>query len=190
MWRCLILFFAFISAIPLSATEFPKHFYVQYQKLTNGTLFDVMRKDGSPFGRVIRKKGVREQLFYQSLDDELIAYAEIEKNDSTIIARLKKSSGEQIGWFLATIYNFYPTEYKLYKKEDLLIASGSMNWVGTRFTLVDPHNGHIEFATFFRRRFIGSEAWHVEINRDNEIDPATLVIIGAFQSSLNLGLEG
>jgi len=193
MLKRFLLLFLLLTPFSLPATDvsYPKNFYIQYQTLSYGTLFHVMQDNGTPFGKVVRKLGPKEQLLFYTLDDQLIVQAELEKNGSDTTAKVKWPNGEELGRFTATIYTIYPADFKLYINKNQLIAKGSMNWVGTRFTLTDPNNAHREFVIYSRSRSnFHADRWHIEINRQGEIDPALLVIIGSYQTSLNLGLEG
>lgn len=171
--------------------DYPKNFYIEYQRLSQGSLFHVMRSDGIRLGKVERKTGSHDELMFYTLDDKPLTRAALEKKGYITTARVSRADGEELGWFAATIYNLYPAEFKLYSKEGLLIAVGEMNWIGSAFRLYDPNNGHREFATFSRPRFkLHTDSWHVEITREGVIAPEILILIGAFQTSLNLGLEG
>lgn len=191
----LYLFFYFIFLFPLFSFEnesIPKKFRIQYQLLSKGTFFHVIQdEEKKPFAKILRETGALEKLFFLNLDDRLIALAEIQKNASTTTTIVRNGNGEEIGWFAAFIPNLYPSQFKLYENSNRLIATGTMNWVGSRFTLADPENPHRVYAVFTRPRFkLHSDSWQVEISKECAIDPILFVIIAAFQTSLNLGLEG
>ncbi len=190
----LLLSLILLASLPLVAVEdidYPQNFYIEYQKLSQGSIFHVLHTDGTPFGKVIRTLDDKQELLFYVGDDKLVAKAELEKEGKTTTAIIELADGEELGWFCATIYTLYPDDFKLYSSTHCLIANGQMNWIGTFFRLTDPHNRHRELATFARPRFqLHCDSWHIEIVRDGIIDPAILVLIGAFQTSLNLGLEG
>lgn len=191
--RVLLVLILFAKLSPNAyASPYPKNFYVEYQRLTQGTLFHVMQADGTRFGKVERDTNKNdEELLFRRFDERLIAKAVLEKIGSVTTAWFTSASGEPLGSFSATIYNIYPAEFNLYSNEGLVIAKGEMNWIGTCFRLFDPENRHREFAFFCRPRFkLHSDSWHAEVIREGIIDPVVLILIGAYKTSLNLGLEG
>ncbi|MCH9627030.1 MAG: hypothetical protein S4CHLAM2_06640 [Chlamydiales bacterium] len=188
-----LFIFAFSLLLPVAATAadaVPTRFNIQYQPLSKGALFYVQQNHRS-FAKVMRSVGESEHFCYQTMDDHVLATVEIEKVGSTTIGHMYGPDGDKIGSFTATIYTVYPDEFMLYDASDELIAIGWMNWICNRFTLTDPQNDRREYATFTRPYFkLHSDSWHAEIKSTDVINPAAFVLISAYQTSLNLGLEG
>ncbi len=190
MMRLSICMFALFFPLQAIADPVPTQFNIQYQPLSQGSFFYVQQNHRS-LAKVLRTVGGNELFCYQTLDNQVIATLEIEKVGSTTIGKMYGPEGDKIGWFTASIYTLYPEEFLLYDASDALIAIGWMNWICNRFTLTAPHNDKLEYATFTRPYFkLHSDSWHAEIKNSAVIDPAAFVLIGAYQTSLNLGLEG
>lgn len=169
-------------------SAFPDNFIVKYQALTFGTLYHIEAKEGYMVGKVFRDKQRGEGFFsYLNLENRLIARAHTNTYYSETVVHVFDSSGQKIGRLVGESFTLYPKEYRIYDATDHLVAKGGLNWIGSRFTLVDPSNPHIELITFHRPYFgLMSDHWHGAIHQPGKIDHRLYVILSAFQAYLEV----
>lgn len=164
---------------------------IRYQPLTSGTTYHVETKQGKKVGKVIReKKG--ETIFYTfvDLEEQSLASGPTERNQTDTTVHLSDKNGESLGFFSAEIYNLYPTEYRVFTKNKLLIAKGYMHWLGNNFALADPENPKRFLVTFSRPMFkLFNDYWHFDIHEEGAIDLYLLSVMGAFQTACDLNFE-
>jgi len=175
----------------LSSLIEAKEYVIRYQTLTSGTLYHVETREGEKIGKVVREKN-KSDILYSFLDptDQLLAKGTAERRLPDTRIRLVNKEGATIGGFSAEIYNLYPTEYKVFSKEDHLIAKGFMNWLGNTFTLADPNHPKHFIVTFFRPMFkLFNDNWHFDIHEEGPIDLGILSVLGAFQTACDLSFE-
>ncbi len=182
----------FVLCLYLSFTsQDAKEYVICYQKLTSGKIFHIETKEGERIAKVLRDVN-KGSIVYSFLDlkDKVLANGISETHQSDTSVFLTNDSGEKLGWFSAEIYNIYPKEYRIYTKNNCLLAKGFMNWLGSGFVLFDPDIPKRYLVNYNRPMFkLFNDYWHFEILEDGIIDFRILCFIGVFQAACDLNFE-
>lgn len=183
-------FFAYLFVVSVFSLS-GKEYIVRYQTLSSGTVFHIESKENEKIGKVLRQKSQGSVLYsFLNPQELLLAQGTAEILDTNTSVYLKDKEGKKIGGFSADVYNLYPTEYRIFSKDNRLIAKGYMNWLANSFVLFDPDSSKRYLVSYFRPRFkLFSDNWHFDVHEEGVIDLRLLSIIGVFQTAFDLNFE-
>lgn len=98
-------------------------------------------------------------------------------------------TGEPIGSIEEEIFRIFPwCEYKLFDREETLIAVAKMDLFGTEFQVTHPENENEVYATIERPLIrLFRDTWNVKIHQNGapelpKIDPRLLILIAVYQT--------
>lgn len=186
MWKRVLCFL-----IAFTVCGDAREYVVRYQTLSSGSLFHIESKDGTKIGKVVRENR-NGTIFYSFFNptEQLIARGNAERIHKETSVYLNDPNGKKIGWFSAEIPNLYPTEYRVYSRENRLLAKAFMNWLGNTFSLMDIELPKRYLVTYFRPMFkLFNDNWHFEVHEQGVLDLSILSVIGAFQTACDLNFE-
>lgn len=183
----ILLFFLFLfNAIPLFSHYFPKEFSIKPQCTTTQTVFFLEDLDKKLVVKVLKIEESAEILHYKFFDrdENLMGIAKVHVADIPERDFLHFSSESES--FSGTITReksaLTPSKYYIYDDSETLLASGTMNWLGTRLTLTSPLNPHHEHAMFYRPYFrLPGDRWYIKIEDKNTLDPRMIALLIVFQ---------
>lgn len=188
------MFYRFLLLIVFLSLPFgleAEEYVIIYQSLSSGSLFHIETKEGKKVGKVVRERKNRTIYYsFYNADELLTAQGKLEKEDTETTLFVSDSEGNDLGSFIAEIYNVYPTQYQVFSNRQILVAKGWLNWLGSSFTLVDPNIPKRYLVSYFRPMFkLFNDYWHFDIHEKDVIDFRIVVFIGVFQSACDLKFE-
>lgn len=164
----------------------PPEFLVKYSKNSAMMAFSLEEGVGKPFAAAVKEEKKHPVPYlYKNLEGATLATGQGETLTSSDILYIYEPSGSLLGIIIRERYPFYAPVYNVYNRNNALIATASVNWLGTRFILTQQGNAHIEYATFYRPYFhIIGDYWYVKVERGNTIDERLIAFLGIFQTDL------
>lgn len=162
--------------------HFPSEFSVKQIKSLVTTFY--LESKNTAFGKVIKDERPESTLFhFFDEKDQLLAIGKTNYSTNSSSVEVLDSNKQALGKIIQELHVLLPSKYKIYDKNNTLVAIGEMNWLGTRFSLVDPHNGFREYANFSRSYYdLFDSNWKVKMIDMRFIDPRFIIMIAAFQA--------
>jgi hypothetical protein len=131
-----------------------------------------------PFGRVERQRKEKDILYcVKGSENKIYAYAQTLSPTKIAIYSAKKVL---LGILSYTPYFLKPPRYEIYNPQNILVAYGDMNWVGSRLPIQSCQNKE-KLAQFYRPYFrLPGDYWYLDI-LSTQLDPNIFIILGAYQ---------
>jgi len=182
----LSVLFAFESA---ALTRLPEEFTIVERFFSLVSTFDVST-GLEPFA-VARKRflSLTPAFDLENTQGEIVATAKTRFFAWGTIADVTDSDDTPIGRIEEELIRILPwAEYKIYNRENQLVAIAKMDFLGTSFDLYHPDNSE-EIYAIISRPFIRfyRDHWTVQIRNysvfeENGIDPRLLILLALFQT--------
>lgn len=188
MKKFLIFLFA-IGIVSAELTRLPDEFHVVERFLSLTSTFDVST-EVETFA-IARKRffSLTSTFDLEDMKEKPIATASSRFFAWGTVADVSDPFGNKIGWIEEEIFRLLPwAEYKVFNKDNLLVATARMNFWGTEFELYHPDNANEIYATISRPFFrCLRDYWTVNIKNfqifeQGIIDPRLLVILAIYQT--------
>lgn len=185
--------FALFSLSPLFSFEweFPKKFFFTANHVVEdyitGYILETDYKE--TFGVVEKIKGSLHDVFiFKDNAKRLLSLGRVTQEPG--VGRIELEIEEHYcGSIQHTVSSLGTGEYTIYDEQERPIGFGAMNWLASRFTITSIFGARQPIATFCRPFFrlpVGKDYWRVEIHDIDLINPRLLLMIGAFQSELEI----
>lgn len=178
------------TSVIQSLDTFPNTFSIVYQTHSQASLFYVENKEGQVLGTV-KVVSFGENAFFSLTDKagQLVGTAEIREIDP-YYALIFNAAGEKIASFNLRHKILSPAEYLVFDPQLKLIAKGTLNIIGNRFTLSEASPKRRELATFSRPRFkLIKDYWCVTIHEPEKLEKSIYIFMATYQTFLNRNID-
>jgi len=185
MIRKLLFIAAIFTLGNISASQLPDEFYVTERWLSWTTTFDIETK-AEKLGTVHRKFfSLTPEYHLHNMEDQLISKAKMRFWSLGAIFEVTDSQGAPQGTVEETFSWFFPT-FEIVSPRAEKLAKASLNFWGTKWTLVDPINEQT-IAELSRPLFRLKNDWTVNVYdrssfaESKKIHPNMFMVLIAFQ---------
>lgn len=184
-----LIFLVAITALSADLTRLPDEFQVVERFLSLTSTFDVSTEVES--FALARKRFFSLTTCFDLEDKNQLPLATSTSRFFAwgTVADVVDPAGNKIGWIEEEIFRILPwSEYRVFNKNNQLVAIARMNFWGTEFELYHPDNAMDIYAVISRPFFrCFRDYWTVQIKNyqifeQGIIDPRLLVILAIYQT--------
>lgn len=182
----ILLFFLLFSSLQAAL---PRDFCYKAKNENNKVVFTLESNKGVTCGtvRMENRSENGAHLCHQGADGAVLSRTAVELSSSYDLVSIYNQGQRLIGTIRHETFSLAPSQYVILDARGCPLAYAKGNLLGTLFSLYETNGEERLIATFYRPPMhILGDPWWVTLEQPTPIDERLIVILGAFQATLDL----